>query len=147
MANEKEVKKFVDSQASLQFYTKMRKALSDVLLAMPEEDFKKVTENLIIVCLHLGAEGQTMHFPPTKKSFKVVQLNYIKQQPLFVMQHLVAHELGHVMQGRNWMKSDGNKLELNADEWAKKWGFPFTVKVKNWSPKFWNDLRIDRHKF
>ena len=147
MVSKKVVDKFVKSQKSIQFYTKMQKALADVLLAMPDEDYNKATKNLIIVCLHVGAEGQCMHFSPIKEKFKVIQLNYTKAMPIDVMHHLVAHELGHAIQDRNWHKGDGNKLELNADEWARKWGFPFTRKIKDWSPKFWKSHGIDRNKF
>jgi hypothetical protein len=67
--------------------------------------------------------------------------------PMNIMRHLVAHELGHAMQGRNWRKSDKNSLELDADEWAKKWGFPFTDNLRQWSIKFWKLHSIDRNKF
>jgi hypothetical protein len=61
MPSKEAVDKFVNSQKSLQFYTKMRRALTGVLLAMPDKDYKLATKNLIIVCLHVGAEGQCMH--------------------------------------------------------------------------------------
>ena len=147
MVSTKAVVDFVNSQKSLQFYKKMQQALTDVLLAMSTEDYRTVTKNLIIVCLHVGAEGQCMHFPPMKEKFKIVQLNYNKTMPISVMRHLVAHELGHVMQGRNWQKADNNKLELDADEWAKKWGFPLTENLRRWSTQFWKSHGINKQKY
>jgi hypothetical protein len=97
---------------------------------MPDEDYKRVTDNLIIMCLHIGAEGQCMHFPPTKKNIKIVQLNYNRKMPIKLMRQLVAHEFGHAMQGRNWRKSDGQNLEVDADKWVKKWGFKSSTELR-----------------
>jgi Zn-dependent peptidase ImmA (M78 family) len=63
---------------------------------------------------------------PVKAKFKIMQLTIPKNIPLESLRHVIAHELGHAMQGRNWKKSDGMKLEKNADKWAVKWGFPRT---------------------
>lgn len=41
----------------MQFYKKIQNALKDVLLAMPDTDYRKVTKNLIIMALHEGALG------------------------------------------------------------------------------------------
>jgi len=44
--------------------------------------------------------------------------------PENVLRDVIAHEFGHVMQGRNYIESDGNKLEDDANEFANKLGFP-----------------------
>ena len=49
-----------------------------------------------------------------------------------VLKYLIAHELGHVMQGRNWKKRDGLKLEKDANNFAKKIGFIKTKKITKW---------------
>lgn len=82
--------------------------------------------------LHEGALGQVMHFPPSKESFHIVQLTIPKSMPIKVMRYVIAHELGHVMQGRNWRKSDGSKLELDADNRAAQWDFPAHPEYKKW---------------
>ena len=54
-----------------------------------------------------------------------------------VLRWVIAHELGHVMQGRNWQKSDGSRLEVDASEFAEKIGYPKTDKISKW---LWPDL-------
>ncbi|MBW3023101.1 hypothetical protein KY308_03280 [Candidatus Woesearchaeota archaeon] len=137
MASKKEVIKFVKSQKSIQFYKKVQDALVDVFLAMPDQDFRKATKNLILMVLHEGALGQVMHFSPSKKRFRVLQLTFPKKIPISVLRYVIAHELGHVMQGRNWKKSDGMKLEKDADKTSENWGFPKTTNINKW---------IDRHR-
>lgn len=132
MPSEKEVNDFVKSQKSIQFYKKVQKALKDVLLVMPDEDYRKVTKNLILMVLHEGALGQVMHFSPIKSKFKILQLTFPKKIPIDVLRFVIAHELDHVKQGRNWREEDGMKLEEDADQTAEKWGFPKTKKIANW---------------
>lgn len=122
MVNESKARQFVKSQQSLHLYKKVQKAFVDVLKNLSDEEFNKATKNLILMVLHEGALGQVMHFPAASK-FCIMQLTIPKSMPIASMRYVIAHELGHVMQGRNWKKSDGSKLEDDADTWAKKWGY------------------------
>ena len=97
-----------------------------------EEEFDRATKNLVLMVLHEGAIGQVMHFPPKKEKFAVMQLTIPKTMPIEVMRYVIAHEFGHVMQGRNWREADGGSLEEDADKWAKKWGFPLKSSYKVW---------------
>jgi|TARA_Y100000310_G_C20232143_1_gene600734 hypothetical protein len=132
MASQKEVNEFIKSQQSIQFYAKVQKALRDVLLKMSDNDYKRITKNLILMVLHEGALGQVMHFPPIKSKFKILQLTFPKNIPIDVLRYVIAHELGHVNQGRNWSKTDGMNLETEADETAKNWGFVRNKKIDKW---------------
>lgn len=132
---EKEVDKFIKSQLTFTArgpeYIKTERALKDVLLKLPERDYNQVTKNLILSVLHKRALGQLMHMKPVKGKFTIMQLVIPKNISMDSLRYVIAHELGHVMQGRNWKKSDGMKLETFADNCAKKWGFPRT----NWINK------------
>ena len=132
MPSQKEVNEFIKSQKSIQFYKKVQKALKDVLSKMPEKDYQYVTKNLILMVLHEGALGQVMHFPPKKSKFKIFQLTFPKKIPIDVLRFVIAHELGHVKQGRNWKEGDGMRLEEDADKTAEQWGFLKTKKVEKW---------------
>lgn len=136
MPTEKQVDAFVAKQKSIQFYKKVQVALKDVLLAMPDKEYRVATKNLIMVVLHEGALGQVMHFPESKTKFQVMQLTFPKKIPLAAMRFVVAHEFGHVMQGRNWQDGDGMSLEEDADAWATKWGFKKTKKIAEWMDKY-----------
>ncbi len=131
MVSDKEIARFIDNQRSLQFYGTAKKAFRQVLQKIPSKEYKELTKNLIIIALHEKALGQVMHFPP-KSRFKVMQLTIPDNIPLPVLRYVIAHELGHVKQGRNWRKRDGNKLEEEADETAEKWGFRKTKKIEQW---------------
>jgi hypothetical protein len=131
MPTKTQVEQYIKSQQSLHLYPKVRKALQEVLLSMSQYDFRTCTHNLIMMVIHEGAIAQVMHFH-SKTKFKVAQLSVAKKIPTVVLRYVLAHELGHVMQGRNWKKSDGNKLEADADNWAKKWGFIRTKKIGAW---------------
>ena len=126
----KEVDKFINSQrtftATGSEYTKTKKAFEDVLLSMSKQEYKKATKNLILTVLHEGAFGQMMHMKSIRGKYKIIQLTVPKDIPINVLKYVIAHELGHVMQNRNWREKDGNKLEEDADRWVKKWGFPRT---------------------
>lgn len=135
MATKKEIKKFIKSQKSLHLYPKVQKAFTDVFYNMPNKDYKKVTKNLYLMVLHEGAFGQVMHFPKSKGKFKILQLSIAWNAPLSVLRYIIAHELGHAMQKRNWIKRDKNKLEINADEYVKKWGFIKTKIISEWMNK------------
>jgi len=135
MVSTSKVKKFVKSQQSLHLYKKVQKAFVDVLKSLPEDEFNIITDNLILMVLHEGALGQVMHFPKTVKKFRIMQLIIPKSIPIKIMRYIIAHELGHVIQDRNWKKSDGAKLENNADSWAKKWGFPLESSFREWMDK------------
>jgi len=96
---------------------------------MPEKDFREATKNLILMALHEGALGQVMHFPKMPR-FRVMQLTVPENIPFKVLKYLIAHELGHALQKRNWKPSDKNKLEADADKTAAEWGFPATKEIK-----------------
>jgi hypothetical protein len=142
MPSQKEVNKFIKSQKSIQFYHKVKKALKDVLLKLPDDDFRKVTKNLILMVLHEGALGQVMHFSPMKSTFKILQLTFPKKIPIDVLRFVIAHELGHVKQGRNWKEGDGMTLEEDADKTAEKWGFRKTKKIAKWMEEYGDRLRF-----
>jgi len=135
-ATKKEVNKFIKSQRTFTAqgleYKKAQKALSDVLLALPIKDYKDVTKNLILSVLHEKSLGQLMHFKPLKGNFKIMQLTVPRDIPLIVLRYVIAHELGHALQKRNWRKSDEMDLELDADKKAKEWGFNKTKKINRW---------------
>ncbi len=139
MPTKKEINKFIKSQQSLQFYKKTQRAFADVFLVLPNKDYQILTKNLIIVALHEGVLGQMMHFPNLNGKFKVMQLTVPQNTPIGILRFVIAHELGHAMQGRNWKKSDGRKLEIDADERAKKWGFKRTKIVDEYIKKHWKN--------
>lgn len=139
MVSKKEIDKFIKLQRTFTAkgpeYKKTQKALRDVLSAIPNEDFKQVTDNLILTVLHRSALGQVMHFPPRKKKFEIVQLTVPKDMPIYVLRWVIAHEFGHVMQGRNWKRGDGETLEEDANRRAVEWGFTKNKKIKDWMKK------------
>lgn len=139
MTKQEQVDLFIESQKSLQLYDKTREALRQVLLALPDSDFTQITKNLIIVALHEGVIGQTMHFPNPGSSFKVVQLTLLQDVPDAVLRFVIAHELGHVMQGRNWQESDGKEFEDEADMYAQKWGFSRTSEIAEFVDVHWKE--------
>ncbi|OGC81822.1 MAG: hypothetical protein A2V81_01815 [Candidatus Abawacabacteria bacterium RBG_16_42_10] len=132
MVSESKARKFIKSQQSLHLYKKVQRAFVDVLQNFSESEFNTSTKNLILMVLHEGALGQVMHFPSTTQKFQIMQLTIPKSMPISIMRYVIAHEFGHVMQCRNWRKSDGSKLEDNADSWAKKWGFHLKPSYKTW---------------
>ena len=127
-----ELVKFVESQKSLHLYKNIQDAFIEVLSCLSDAEFEKVKNGLIIMAFHDGVSGQVMHFPARKNNFAVMQLYIPKKMPNDVLRWVVAHELGHVMQGRNWIESDGIKLESNASEFAKRLGYPKTDKITKW---------------
>jgi len=132
MATKAEISKFVKSQKSIWLYRKVQKAFEDVLSSMSDEDYREATEGLYLMVLHESALGQLMHFPRSKGKFKILQLSIATKAPDYILRYVIAHELGHGMQKRNWKKSDKGRLEASADAWAKKWGFPRDEKVEKW---------------
>ena len=127
-----EIIDYVESQKSLHLYKELKDALIDVLCKLPKEQFAYIRENLIIMAFHQGTVGQVMHFNPRSNKFAVMQLYIPKNMPRDVMRWVVAHELGHVMQKRNWIESDGMGLEDEATDFAKKIGYPKTEAISNW---------------
>lgn len=127
-----EVTKFVKSQKSLHLYKEIQNAFVEVLGKLSEDEYHKATTNLIVMAFQEGVSGQVMHFSPMTKKFTVMQLTIPNKIPDNCMGWIIAHELGHVMQGRNWKNTDGSKLEDNANEWAQKWGFPLSPSVSKW---------------
>ena len=145
MVSKKEVEKFVKSQESLQFYQKMQKALIDVLLKLPNDDFYKVTKNLYVMSVQEGIIGQGMIFPNPKGKFKVINILYIPKIPIDVLRFIIAHELGHIHQGRHNTKKGENDwvLEKYANQMAKSWGFPPNKKIWSWIKKYMKRYHIN----
>ena len=123
MVSKSKAIKFIKSQQSLHLYKKIQGAFVDVLRNFSEDEFNMTTKNIILMVIHFSKGGQVIHFPPRVEKFQIMQLTIPKSMPIKTMRYIIAHEFGHVMQGRNWKKSDGSKLENDADAWAKKWGF------------------------
>ena len=137
MTSKSTINKFIKSQKSIQYYKNVQRALKEVLLRLSNKEYKKATNNLILMVLHEGALGQVMHFKQ-KNNFKIMQLTIPKRIPKNVLKYLIAHELGHVMQGQNWKKRDGLKLEKDANNFAKKIGFEETKLIFDWIKKHKN---------
>jgi len=55
--------------------------------------------------------------------------------PDTVLKWVIAHELGHVVQKRNWEESDGDNLEIDADKKAEEWGYVKTSEIKEYFSK------------
>jgi len=127
-----EARSFVETQKSLQFYPQVQESFVRVLSTMPEKDFRFVTRNLILVVLHEGAVAQVMHFPPSSEKFRVLQMTIPTNVPDNVLDWVVAHELGHVAQDRNWEEGDGDNLEHDASQRAAVWGFEKTNDIESW---------------
>lgn len=127
-----EIISFVESQKSLHLYKEVQKAFIDVLGNLPDEKFEIIKNNLIIMAFHEGTVGQVMHFDARKNKFAVMQLYIPKNMPDDVLRWVVAHELGHVMQQRNWIESDGMNLEDNATKFAEEIGYPKTETISKW---------------
>ena len=138
MVSKKEVDKFVKSQESIHLYSKMQKALTDVLLKFPNKDFYKVTKNLQIISVQEGIIGQGMVFPNPKGKFKIISIVYIPKIPLNVLRFIIAHELGHIHHGRHKIvKGEDNwALERYANKMTKEWGFPPTKNIWDWITKY-----------
>jgi hypothetical protein len=132
MIDSKKVKQFVDQQQTLQFYEDTKHALSEVLKAMNNEEFAVITNKLCLVVLHEGPIGQVIHFNARKEGFAVLQLTIPDDIPYEVLRWSIAHELGHVLQNKNWQENYGDRLEDDATARATKWGFVFTDKVKSY---------------
>jgi hypothetical protein len=114
---------FIESQKSLHLYTKLQKAIFNVLSSLTEEEFNNITNNLIIMALDDNASAQVMHFEPMQDRFKVMQVTMHADATNSDLEYVVAHEFGHVLQGRNWQEEDGLKLEEDAHSWAISHGF------------------------
>ncbi len=125
----RDIDKYLKSQQSLQLYEDLKIALKCVLLKLPNKDYEFIIKNLTIMALHEGALAQVMHFD---KKVKVLQITIPKNAPLSVLKFVIAHEFGHVIQNRNWKEKDGNKLEIKADQYARKIGFRKTEGISKW---------------
>lgn len=140
MVTKKEVDKFIKSQRTFTAngpeYKKTKEVLKDVLLSMTKQEFKKATKNLVLTVLHEGPFGQLMHMKPVRGEYKIMQLTVPKDMPITVLRYIIAHELGHAIQGRNWRKGDENRLEKDADRWAEKWGFPKTKTIESYMERY-----------
>ena len=49
---------------------------------------------------------------------------------------MIAHEVGHLLQGRNWEEKDGMSLEWDAEDYTKKIGFGRTKAIDKWIKKY-----------
>jgi len=130
--NKDDVTKYVNSQQSLHLYENIKEAFIDVLSKLSIEQFNNVKNNLIVMAFHEGVSGQVMHFNARKNKFVVMQLFIPNNMPSDVLKWIVAHELGHVMQGRNSKESDGMRLEDDATDFAEKIGYKKTTKISKW---------------
>lgn len=130
--NKTEIVEYVSSQKSLHLYENVQDASIDVLSKLSDEQFGEVRNKLIVMAFHDGMNGQVMHFEPRENKFIVMQLYIPKNMPDDVIRWVIAHELGHVMQGRNWKDSDGLRLEDDATGFAERIGFLKTESITNW---------------
>ncbi len=130
--NESEIIDFVKSQKSLHLYPNIQFAFIDVLSNLSDKQFDDVKDNLIVMAFHDGVSGQVMHFDARESKFAVMQLYVPGHMPDDVLRWVIAHELGHFMQGRNWKESDGLSLEDDATEFAGKIGYPKTKTINKW---------------
>ena len=130
---------FIQSQKSIQSYQKAKDAFFDVLINMSEEEYKTATDNLIIMALHEWVLWQLMHFPDNTKWFRVMQLTIPNWVPIEVLKFVIAHEIWHIMQWRNWKEWDWDSFERWPDDFAKKIGFPRTEKIAKYINLYWND--------
>ena len=131
-----EITRYVTSQKSLHLYSELQQAFIEVLGALPEKQFRNIEKNLIVMAFHQGIVGQVMHFEPREENFIVMQLYIPNDIPPEVLRYVVAHELGHAMQGRNWEETDGMDLEDDATEFAGKIGFPKTEAIAKWLDEY-----------
>ena len=65
------VEEYISTQRSLHLYQNVREAFVDVLSVLSEDEFDKITNNLILMAIHEEAIAQVMHFEPLDKKFKV----------------------------------------------------------------------------
>lgn len=130
--DEEKITKYIKSQKSLHLYQNIQYALKDVLDKVSPEDFTYIKENLIIMAFHEGVKGQVMHFPARREGFAVMQLYVPRDMPGNSLRNVIAHEIGHVLQKRNSEESDGDSLEIGAENYAKSLGFERTSEVDNW---------------
>ena len=84
MTSKSTINKFIKSQKSIQYYKNVQRALKEVLLRLSNKEYKKATNNLILMVLHEGALGQVMHFKQ-KNNFKIMQLTIPKRIPKNVL--------------------------------------------------------------
>ena len=144
MPSKKEITNFVKSQESIQFYKKIQKALIDVLSNMSDKDYHKVTKNLHILSLQEGIIGQGMIFPNPKGKFKIISIVYVPKMPMNVLKFIIAHELGHIHQGRHKLKKgeETYALEKYANAKAREWNYSPKKEIWNWIFKYMKKFNI-----
>lgn len=130
--NKAKIVQYVKSQKSLHLYENIQNAFVEVLGKLPDEQFEEISKKLIVMAFHDGMNGQVMHFDPRASKFAVMQLYIPKNMPQDILNWVVAHEIGHVMQGRNWQEADGMSLEEDATAYAKKIGYAKTDRIAKW---------------
>ncbi len=135
MTQKEKALEYVESQRSLHLYELVKQVFIEVLASLPSDDFNSITNNLKLMVLHEAAIAQVMHFEPQEMSFEVLQLTVPDDMPDSVLKWVIAHELGHVMQKRNWRDGDGEELETDADARAEKWGYVKTESIKDYLKK------------
>lgn len=134
--NQKEkATEYVQSQQSLHLYKNVQDAFVAVLSSIPEDDFRYIVQNLELMVLHEHAIAQVMHFKPKERNFAILQLTFDDAMSDDVLRWVIAHELGHVMQKRNWVESDGENLEIDADSKAEEWGYVKTDAITEYLDK------------
>ncbi len=126
---------YVQSQKSLHLYPRVQDAFEEVLCSLSEAELDWVCGNLELMVLHEQAVAQVMHFDPKKAAFAVMQFTFYDDMPGEVLRWVIAHELGHAMQKRNWREGDGTGLEEDADICAEQWGYLKTKEIEEYLRK------------
>jgi len=121
---------YLSRQISLQFYPMTKLAFLNVLQKIPAEQALLLIDGLELMVLHEGAIAQVMHFDNRIKA--VLQLHIPSKISQDCLEYIIAHELAHVAQRRNWRNQDGEQLEVNADATAEIWGFPRKQEFHDW---------------
>lgn len=122
------VTEFVETQKSLHLYKNLQQVITKVLSSLTKDEYHQITNNLIIMALHEDASAQVMHFKPIDKKFTVLQITIHDDATESDLTYVVAHEFGHVLQGRNWQEKDALMLEDDAHNWATQHGYLDTRK-------------------
>ena len=100
LKNMKNYKKYLNSCKSLHLYPKTKDCFLSVFKKIPEEQLTYILDGLELMVIHQGAVAQVMRFQKYTIK-KVLQLSIPANCPKDVLQYIIAHELGHVLQGRN----------------------------------------------
>jgi len=132
---------FLKKKKSLHLYPKTKRSFRNVFKKIPKSEFESLIDGLELLVIHEGAIAQVMHYSNTSVK-KVLQMPVPHDIPSEVLEYVIAHELGHVAQNRNWRESDGSSLEVDADRRAEVWGFKRTKFVDNWIKIYGKNLQV-----